>query len=133
MPTSLLLTAAPVVSMEQVNALLEAQGLSAADPAAVATGSGALMPGALSAGAYDVAVLVASAPGHHTVSLLGQLSAALKPGGRLVVQEVRRGAEGGARRSVPGWLVPAAASCPSLTPSHACPRCPPSPAWHQRG
>ncbi|PSC73770.1 anamorsin-like protein [Micractinium conductrix] len=87
MPTSLLLTAAPVVSMEQVNALLEAQGLSAADPAAVATGSGALMPGALSAGAYDVAVLVASAPGHHTVSLLGQLSAALKPGGRLVVQE----------------------------------------------
>lgn len=88
MPAHLVLTAAPVVTVQQLNSLLQAQGLSPADPVAVATASGSLPAGALSAGAYDTAISVASGPGHHTVELLGKLAATLRPGGRLIVQEV---------------------------------------------
>lgn len=85
---ALLLTAAPVASLEQLQTLLAAQGLEAASPVAVATGSGALAAGALSAAAYDAVVSVAATPGHHTVQLLGLVVAAMRPGGKLVVQEV---------------------------------------------
>ncbi|KAL4447940.1 hypothetical protein ABPG75_005159 [Micractinium tetrahymenae] len=87
MPTSLVLTSAPAVALQQLQALLEAQGLSAAEPVAVATGSGSLAAGTLAAAAYDTIISVASSQGHHSVALLGVLAAALKPGGRLVVQE----------------------------------------------
>jgi hypothetical protein len=93
MPSSLLLTADPVASLAQLGAALQAQGL-AADQTAVATSSGGLGAGALPSGAYDSAMSVAAAPGHHTVALLGLLAAALKPGGRLVVQEVGVGSVG---------------------------------------
>lgn len=91
MPTTLVLTSAPAVTLQQLQTLLEAQGLSAAEPVAVATGSGSLVAGALSAAAYDTVISVAASQGHHSVALLGQLVVALKPGGRLVVQEVRGG------------------------------------------
>lgn len=59
----------------------------------MATNSGGLQPGALTTGALDTVVSFASQPGHHTVQLLGLIAAALKPGGKLVVQEVRTGGE----------------------------------------
>ena len=102
MPASLVLTAAPVASLQQLSSLLQAHGLSPLDPVAVATSSGALAAGALSAGAYELVLSVAAQPGHHTVQLLGLLAAAIRPGGKLVVQEVGGragcGAAGGAWR-----------------------------------
>lgn len=95
MPTALVLTSAPAVTLQQLQTLLEAQGLSSAEQVAVATGSGSLATGSLAAAAYDSVVSVATSQGHHSVALLGQLVAALKPGGRLVVQEVRGGGWGG--------------------------------------
>jgi hypothetical protein len=99
MPASLVLTSAPVATLQQLSSLLEAHGLSRQDPVAVATSSGALA-GALSAGAYELILSVAAQPGHHTVQLLGLLAAAIRPGGKLVVQEVggRTGCGGGWRR-----------------------------------
>lgn len=91
MPACLMLTAAPVASQGDLTTLLAAQGLSDAAPLALATSSGTLAAGALPAAAYDAVVSVAQAPGHHTVALLGLLGAALKPGGKLVVQEVGAG------------------------------------------
>jgi hypothetical protein len=95
MSTTLVLTDAPVATMQQLTSLLDANGLSPRDPVAVATASGALAAGALSAAAYDTVLSVAARPGHHTVQLLGLVAAALKPGGKLVVQEVSRGAWNG--------------------------------------
>lgn len=88
MPSCLVLTAAPVATQTDLTTLLAAQGLSDAAPLSLATSSGALAAGALPAAAFDAVVSVAQAPGHHTVALLGLLGAALKPGGKLVVQEV---------------------------------------------
>ncbi|PRW51069.1 anamorsin-like protein [Chlorella sorokiniana] len=93
MPACLVLTAAPVASQDDLTTLLAAQGLSDAAPLALATSSGALAAGALPPAAYDAVVSVAQAAGHHTVALLGLLGAALKPGGKLVVQEPGSSAE----------------------------------------
>lgn len=87
MAACLVLTAAPVASQDDLTTLLAAQGLSNAAPLALSTSSGTLAAGALPPAAYDAVVSVAQAPGHHTVALLGLLGAALKPGGKLVVQE----------------------------------------------
>jgi hypothetical protein len=93
MTAALFVTASPTATLQQLTSLLQAQGLSAQDSVAVATNSGGLQPGALTAGAFDTVVSFASQPGHHTVQLLGLIAAALKPGGKLVVQEVRTGGE----------------------------------------
>lgn len=85
--STLVLTAAPSCTLQQLQGVLSAQGLGAAEAVAVATGSGGLNAGALAAGSYDTVISVADAPGHHTVALLGLAAASLKPGGRLVVQE----------------------------------------------
>ena len=113
MPASLVLTAAPVATVQQLTSLLEAHGLSPQDPVAVATGSGALAAGALSAGAYELVLSVAAQPGHHTVQLLGLLAAAIRPGGKLVVQEV------GGREGV-GWLGRLAALAAPQLPRGVC-------------
>lgn len=86
---ALVLTSAPVASLQQLQALAAAQGVPAGEPLALATSSGGLAATTLSAGAYDTLLSVADRPGHHTVQLLGLAAAALQPGGRLVVQEVR--------------------------------------------
>lgn len=93
MAACLVLTAAPVASQDDLTTLLAAQGLSNAAPLALSTSSGTLAAGALPPAAYDAVVSVAQAPGHHTVALLGLLGAALKPGGKLVVQEVGAGGD----------------------------------------
>jgi hypothetical protein len=90
MTATLVLTAAPVATVQQLTSLLEAHGVSPQDDVAVATSSGSLSAGALSAGAYDLVLSVAAQAGHHTVQLLGLVAAALKPGAKLVVQEVRK-------------------------------------------
>lgn len=87
MTAALFVTASPTATLQQLTSLLQAQRLSAQDSVAVATNSGGLQPGALTTGALDTVVSFASQPGHHTVQLLGLIAAALKPGGKLVVQE----------------------------------------------
>lgn len=89
MANVLVLTSSPVATLQELKTLLESQGLGAAEPA-VATSSGNVAAGTLAAAAYDTIVSVASSQGHHSLPLLGQLVAALKPGGRLVVQEVSK-------------------------------------------
>lgn len=115
MTACLVLTSAPVAPLEQLTTLLAAQGLPASDAVALATSSGGLAAGALSAGAYDAVVSVAAAPGHHTVQLLGLLAAALRPGGKLVVQEVGAGGGAAAVQGPPAALSPETASLLPLT------------------
>lgn len=123
MAACLVLTAAPVASQDDLTTLLAAQGLSNAAPLALATSSGTLAAGALPPAAYDAVVSVAQAPGHHTVALLGLLGAALKPGGKLVVQEVGAGGD-----AVRVWCLAGIGRCsrPSIELLHACGACPPS-------
>lgn len=103
--TTLVLTATPVATLQQLTSLLEAHGVSSLGPVALATSSGTLGAGALSAGAYDAVLSVAGQPGHHTVQLLGLLAAAMKPGGKLVIQEVGCGASRPGGRGGEPWAV----------------------------
>lgn len=86
---ALVVTAAPVASLQEFQTLLDGELESLRERAKVATASGGLTPGALGRSAYDTIVSCSGAAGHHTVEFLGVLAAALKPGGRLIVKEVR--------------------------------------------
>lgn len=110
MAATLVLTAAPTATVRQLTSLLEAHGVSPEGNVAVATSSGRLSAGSLGAGAFDLVLSVAAQAGHHTVQLLSVLTAALKPGAKLVVQEVSSPASRNDSRS--GW----AASLPHCPP-----------------
>lgn len=85
MPSVLVLAASKAISAQELTALPSLGDVPLAD-VTVATSSGTLAGCDLAGARFDCAVSTGPA-GHHTVSLLGAVAAALAPGGRLVVHE----------------------------------------------